>query len=60
MNNSSFRSALKPFLAFCTLNTLVYCFPAKWIWGPNGWLKNLGVIDNAGSGVVHLVAGFAG
>ncbi len=38
----------------------MYCFPAKWIWGPNGWLKNLGVIDNAGSGVVHLVAGFAG
>jgi hypothetical protein len=33
---------------------------ARWIWGPQGWLKELGVIDNSGCGVVHEMGGFAG
>jgi ammonia channel protein AmtB len=32
----------------------------RWIWGQKGWLKELGVIDNSGCGVVHQMGGFAG
>ena len=41
---------------------------AHWIWDGNGWLSafkaeplwDTGMIDFAGSGVVHMVGGFAG
>ena len=39
------------------MNTVVYCFPAGWIWSTNGFLRSLGVVDIAGSGAVHLVGG---
>lgn len=32
---------------------------AHWIWGPDGWIALLGVIDFAGGTVVHISAGFA-
>ncbi len=54
------RTALKPFIAYCALSTVAYCFPARWIWSNSGWLKQLGVIDNSGCGVVHQMGGFAG
>lgn len=38
----------------------MYCIPAGWIWGDHGFLKNMGVVDIAGSGVVHLVGGSSG
>ncbi len=31
-----------------------------WLWGKHGFLKNLGVVDIAGSGGVHLVGGTSG
>ena len=31
-----------------------------WIWGKHGFLKQLGVVDIAGSGAVHLVGGTSG
>jgi len=37
---------------------LIYPFVAHWIWG-GGWLNDLGMIDFAGSTVVHLVGGSA-
>ena len=48
------------FYAYCLfslVNTVVYCFPAGWIWSTNGFLRSLGVVDIAGSGAVHLVGG---
>ncbi|XP_059079544.1 putative ammonium transporter 3 [Tigriopus californicus] len=48
------------FYAYCLfslVNTVVYCFPAGWLWGQHGFLKNLGAVDIAGSGGVHLVGG---
>lgn len=39
--------------------TIVYCPIAHWVWGANGWLANLGVLDFAGGLVVHISAGFS-
>lgn len=36
---------------------LVYCIVAHWVWGPDGWLFNLGVLDYAGGLVVEIVSG---
>lgn len=44
-------------MLFCVLNVFIYCFPAHWMWGPNGWLKELGAKDIAGAGVVHALGG---
>lgn len=38
----------------------VYSIVVHWGWSPNGWLKNMGYHDFAGSGVVHLAGGAAG
>lgn len=51
------------FLAYCLfsfLNTIVYCVPAGWVWGDHGFLGNMGAVDIAGSGAVHLVGGVSG
>ena len=40
--------------------TLVYSPIAHWVWGPNGWLGTMGVLDFAGGTVVHINAGVAG
>lgn len=42
------------------INTVVYCVPAGWVWGEHGFLFNMGVVDIAGSGPVHLVGGVSG
>lgn len=38
---------------------MVYCIPAGWVWGEHGFLNNLGAVDIAGSGPVHLIGGAA-
>lgn len=40
-------------------STLVYDILAHWVWG-GGWLMNIGSLDFAGGGVVHIAAGVAG
>ncbi len=35
----------------------VYAMVAHWVWGPGGWLFNLGVLDYAGGLVVEIVSG---
>jgi len=40
--------------------TVVYAPIAHWVWGPNGWLGAMGVLDFAGGTVVHINAGIAG
>ena len=54
------RVELKAYIVFSFVNTLTYCFPAHWVWEPKGWLYQLGAIDVAGCGPVHLVGGFSG
>ncbi|XP_077988595.1 putative ammonium transporter 2 [Glandiceps talaboti] len=54
------RTKLEAYIVFSFLNTFIYCIPCHWIWGKNGWLNQLRVIDIAGSGAVHLVGGTTG
>ncbi|XP_063435834.1 putative ammonium transporter 3 [Mytilus trossulus] len=51
------RTKLTAYIAFCLLNTVVYSFPAHWVWSKDGWLKQMDVVDVAGVGPVHLVGG---
>ncbi|KAK3097088.1 hypothetical protein FSP39_006251 [Pinctada imbricata] len=51
------RTKLTAYIVFSFLNTLIYCLPAHWYWASNGFLRKLGIVDVAGSGVVHLVGG---
>jgi Amt family ammonium transporter len=39
--------------------TVVYDPVAHWVWGNNGWMKQLGVLDFAGGIVVHATSGFS-
>lgn len=39
--------------------TVVYCPFAYWVWSANGWLYNLGSLDYAGGGPVHIASGVA-
>ncbi len=36
---------------------VVYSVVAHWVWGPNGWLAKMGVLDYAGGLVVEIVSG---
>jgi Amt family ammonium transporter len=49
------------FSAYCLFTllwaTLVYDPVAHWVWGPNGWLVELGALDFAGGTVVHVTSG---
>jgi Amt family ammonium transporter len=47
------------FLFMILWATFVYDPIAHWVWGAGGWLRNLGVLDFAGGGVVHINAGIA-
>jgi Amt family ammonium transporter len=38
---------------------LIYPIVTHWVWSGEGWLGDLGYVDFAGSGVVHLVGGTA-
>ncbi|KAL7044742.1 hypothetical protein ACKWTF_002036 [Chironomus riparius] len=51
------RCNFKAYCLFSLLNTIIYCVPAGWVWGEHGFLRNLGVVDIAGSGPVHLIGG---
>lgn len=53
------RLKLWPFLFFATLMVgFIYPIQGYWIWG-QGFLKQLGFIDIAGAGVVHLTGALA-
>jgi Amt family ammonium transporter len=54
------RTKLEAYMVFSMVNTFVFCFPAHWMWGTNGWLYDLGAVDIAGAGPVHLVGGTTG
>lgn len=52
------RMRYTAFFVFVGVFALIYTLPAHWIWG-GGWLARLGVVDFAGSIVVHITAGVA-
>ncbi len=52
------RITFTGYLVFTTAwSILVYAPIACWVWNPNGWLANKGVLDFAGGTVVHLASG---
>ncbi|NOY36871.1 MAG: ammonium transporter [Chlorobi bacterium] len=54
------RVKFSAYLVYMVLFTLfIYAPLAHWTWHPNGFLKNLGVLDFAGGTVVHMSAGFS-
>ena len=54
------RTKLESYILFSTLNTIVYCIPAHWVWAETGWLYKMGMVDVAGAGPVHLGGGMTG
>ena len=52
------RCNFQAYSIFSFFNTIVYCIPAGWVWGEHGFLRNIGVVDIAGSGPVHLIGKF--
>ncbi|CAG0881413.1 unnamed protein product [Darwinula stevensoni] len=48
------RCKFSAYCLFSFFNVLVYCIPAGWVWGEEGFLNTLGVVDIGGSGAVHL------
>lgn len=55
------RMRFSVFVAFVLLwTTLVYDPLAHWVWGVDGWLRNLGALDFAGGTVVHISSGISG
>ena len=55
------RMKFSAFLWFMGLwSTFVYLPVAHSVWGPGGWMGELGVLDFAGGSVVHINAGIAG
>jgi Amt family ammonium transporter len=52
------RIKFPTFVVFTLLwATLVYDPIAHWVWGKDGWLRNLGALDFAGGTVVHVSSG---
>uniref|UniRef100_A0A1I8GAH2 Ammonium_transp domain-containing protein n=1 Tax=Macrostomum lignano TaxID=282301 RepID=A0A1I8GAH2_9PLAT len=54
------RTKLTSYIVFSLFNTIIYCIPAHWVWGRKGFLYEMGVIDIAGVGPVHLLGGVTG
>jgi Amt family ammonium transporter len=42
------------------MNVCVVPMAMAWVWGQEGWLKNLGFLDFSGASVIHLIGGMAG
>ncbi|CEG68897.1 hypothetical protein RMATCC62417_05065 [Rhizopus microsporus] len=54
------RLSLGPAILFIFVwTTAVYDIITCWVWGPNGWLLKMGVMDYAGGTPVHISSGLA-
>ena len=42
------RTNLRAYMLYSFVSTLTTCFPAHWIWGKGGFLREMGVVDIAG------------
>ena len=55
------RMKIVPYMIFIFVwSTVCYDPMAHWVWGDNGWLKQLGTLDFAGGTVVHILSGVSG
>ena len=54
------RIKFGPFVVFTVLwATLIYDPICHWVWGPGGWLGEMGALDFAGGTVVHISSGIS-
>lgn len=54
------RMKFRPYIIYTILATgLIYPIAGHWVWGVDGWLYKLGMLDFAGSAVVHAVGGWS-
>lgn len=54
------RFKFKTYLVFLIFWSLLVYFPlAHWVWGIDGWIRNIGALDFAGGLVVHISAGIS-
>lgn len=54
------RMKFRPYIIYTVLATgLIYPIAGHWVWGVDGWLYKLGMLDFAGSAVVHAVGGWS-
>lgn len=54
------RTKFSSYLLYTVAITgFIYPIVSHWVWSGQGWLGDLGFIDFAGSGVVHMTGGFA-
>ncbi|MHB1042849.1 MAG: ammonium transporter [Eubacteriales bacterium] len=54
------RMKFAPYIFYTALATaLIYPLAGHWVWGVDGWLNKLGMLDFAGSAVVHAVGGWS-
>jgi Amt family ammonium transporter len=54
------RFKFSTYLVFVLLWALLIYNPvAHWVWGINGWIRNLGALDFAGGTVVHITSGIS-
>lgn len=54
------RMKFRAYVLFILLwGLLVYAPVAHWVWGPDGWIHELGALDFAGGTVVHVSAGIS-
>ncbi|KAL3244613.1 hypothetical protein MRX96_018673 [Rhipicephalus microplus] len=51
------RTNFTAYCIFSFFDTLVFCIPAGWLWASGGFLRQLGALDFAGAGCVHLLGG---
>ncbi len=51
------RARFKGMVVFFILwQILIYAPVAHWVWGPGGWLREMGALDFAGGTVVHILS----
>jgi Amt family ammonium transporter len=54
------RMKFRPYIIYTALAAgLIYPIAGHWVWGVDGWLGKLGMLDFAGSAVVHAVGGWS-
>ena len=54
------RMKFQSYTLFITMwSVVVYCPIAHWVWGPGGFMGEMGVLDFAGGTVVHVSAGIS-
>jgi len=54
------RMKFGPYIIYTALAAgIIYPVAGHWVWGAGGWLSQLGMLDFAGSAVVHAVGGWS-